>query len=70
MMFIQKCVKAYWGDQHSEDTLDATNRMRSVIAVVAEEIESMAPSPTVAKICHLQCMEIADRLRRICNEQA
>lgn len=68
MKLIQQCIEAYWGEQHSDEPLDSDNRMRSVLAVVAQEIESMAPSKTVAKICHLQCLEIADRLRRICND--
>jgi hypothetical protein len=69
MRFLKRCIHAYWGDEHCEDTIDAAARMRSVIGVVADEIESMAPSRTVAKICHLQCMEIAERLRGISNEQ-
>lgn len=68
MRLLQKCINAYWGEQHSDDHLDSADRMRSVLAVVAEEVESMAPSKTVAKICHLQCMEIAERIRRLCND--
>ncbi len=69
MRFLQRCIHAYWGNEHNENTIDAAARMRSVIGVVADEIEAMAPSKTIAKICHLQCMEIAGRLRRISDEQ-
>lgn len=68
MRFIEKCTRAYWGTEFNDHTLDAADRMRRVLALVAEEVEAMAPSKTVAKICHLQCMEIADRLRRISDE--
>lgn len=68
MRFLSKCNKAYWGKEHNEHTLDDPDRMRSVMLLVAQEVEAMAPSKTVAKICHLQCMEIADRIRRLCDE--
>ena len=68
MRFIDKCTSAYWGADNNDYTIDAADRMRGVLALVAQEIEAMAPSKTVAKICHLQCMEIADKIRRLRDE--
>lgn len=68
MRFIDKCTSAYWGADNDDYIIDAADRMRSVLALVAQEVEAMAPSKTVAKICHLQCMEIADRIRRLSDE--
>jgi len=68
MRFLEECTLAYWGADNNDYTLDAADRMRCVLHLVAKEIETMAPSKTVAKICHLQCMEIADRIRRLSNE--
>ncbi len=68
MRFLEKCTSAYWGADNNDYTIDAADRMRSVLSLVAQEIEAMAPSKTVAKICHLQCMEIADHIRKLRDE--
>lgn len=68
MRFLDKCINAYWATENNDYTIDAADRMRGVLALVAQEIETMAPSKTVAKICHLQCMEIADRIRKLRDE--
>ena len=68
MRFIDKCSEAYWGAEFNDNTIACPDRMRRVLALVAQEIETMAPSKTVAKICHLQCMEIADRMRGLSDE--
>lgn len=68
MRFLDKCMSAYWSADNDDHTIDAADRMRGVLALVAQEVEAMAPSKTVAKICHLQCMEIADRIRKLRDE--
>jgi hypothetical protein len=68
MRFIERCTQAYWGTDNNDYTIDAADRMRCVLSLVAQEIEAMAPSKTIAKICNLQCMEIADKIRRLRDE--
>lgn len=70
MRFIDKCIETYWGPEFNEHTLGSVDRMRSVLSLVAEEVEALAPEKSVAKICHLQCMEIAQHIRELSNEQA
>ena len=63
---IDRCSDAYWFPD-SRFSISHRCRMAAVFGVIATEIESWAPSKADAKICHLQIMEIAARLRELAN---
>jgi hypothetical protein len=44
-------------------TITSPDRMREVLRLVANEVETWAPPYSEHKICHLAVVEIAQRLR-------
>lgn len=60
----ERCINAYWYPDSRYGLADRF-RMASVFEVIAAEIESWAPPKSQAKICHLQIMEVAQRLREL-----
>ena len=44
-------------------TITSPDRMREVLRLLANEIETWAPSYLESKICHLAVTEVAQRLR-------
>jgi len=61
---IDRCSSAYWFPDSRYSIADHV-RMAAVLSVIADEIETWAPAKEQAKICHLQVMEIAARLREL-----
>jgi hypothetical protein len=61
---IERCSSAYWFPDSRYSIADHV-RMAAVLSVIADEIEAWAPAKEQARICHLQVMEIAARLREL-----
>jgi len=60
----ERATNAYWFPDSRFSIADHV-RMAAVFDVIADEIETWAPSKAEAKICHLQIMEVAARLREL-----
>lgn len=60
----ERCINAYWFPDSRYSIADH-QRVAAVFEVIADEIETWAPPKTEAKICHLQIMEVAARLREM-----
>ena len=58
-----RMLDAFWCLANNSMTITSSDRMREVLRLLANEVETWAPSYTDAKICHLAVMEIAERLR-------
>jgi hypothetical protein len=61
---IDRCSDAYWFPDSRFSIADHV-RMSAVFHVLADEIETWAPDKATARICHLQIMEVAARLREL-----
>jgi hypothetical protein len=58
-----RMLDAFWCLTNNSMTITSPDRMREVLRLVANEVETWAPSCTESKICHLAVMEVAQRLR-------
>lgn len=59
-----RMLDAFWCLTNNSMTITSPDRMREVLRMVANEIETWAPSQSEAKICHLAVKEVAERLRK------
>ena len=58
-----RMLDAFWCLANNSMTITSPDRMREVLRLLANEIETWAPSYTESKICHLAVTEVAQRLR-------
>ena len=58
-----RMLDAFWCLTNNSMTITSPDRMREVLRLVANEVETWAPSHLESKICHLAVMEVAERLR-------
>ena len=58
-----RMLDAFWCSTNNSMTITSPDRMREVLRLLANEVETWAPSYLESKICHLAVMEIAERLR-------
>ena len=58
-----RMADAFWCLANNSPTATSPDRMREVLRLLANEIETWAPSYTESKICHLAVTEVAQRLR-------
>ena len=58
-----RMLDAFWCLTNNSMTITSPDRMREVLRLVANEVETWAPSHLDSKICHLAVMEVAQRLR-------
>lgn len=58
-----RMLDAFWCLTNNSMTITSPDRMREVLRLVANEVESWAPPYTEHKICHLAVTEVAQRLR-------
>jgi len=58
-----RMLDAFWCLTNNSMTITSPERMREVLRLVANEVESWAPPYAEHKICHLAVVEIAQRLR-------
>ena len=58
-----RMLDAFWCLTNNSMTITSPDRMREVLRLVANEVETWAPSRLESKICHLAVMEVAQRLR-------
>jgi hypothetical protein len=58
-----RMLDAFWCLTNNSMTITSPERMREVLRMLANEVETWAPSYSDAKICHLAVMEVAQRLR-------
>ena len=58
-----RMLDAFWCLTNNSMTITSPDRMREVLRLVANEVETWAPSHLESKICHLAVMEVAQRLR-------
>ena len=58
-----RMLDAFWCLTNNSMTITSPDRMREVLRLVANEVETWAPPYTEHKICHLAVVEIAQRLR-------
>ena len=58
-----RMLDAFWCLTNNSMTITSSDRMRAVLRLLANEIETWAPSYLESKICHLAVTEIAERLR-------
>jgi hypothetical protein len=58
-----RMLDAFWCLTNNSMTITSPDRMREVLRLVANEVETWAPSYLESKICHLAVMEVAQRLR-------
>ena len=58
-----RMLDAFWCLTNNSMNITSPDRMREVLRLVANEVETWAPSHLESKICHLAVMEVAQRLR-------
>ena len=58
-----RMLDAFWSFANNLMPIGSPDRMREVLRLLANEIETWAPSYTESKICHLAVTEVAQRLR-------
>ena len=58
-----RMLDAFWCLTNNSMTITSPDRMREVLRMLANEVETWAPSHLESKICHLAVMEVAERLR-------
>jgi hypothetical protein len=58
-----RMLDAFWCLTNNSMTITSPDRMREVLRLVANEVETWAPPYAEHKICHLAVVEIAQRLR-------
>lgn len=58
-----RMLDAFWCLRNNSMIITSPDRMRAVLRLLADEIETWAPSASDAKICHLAVCEVAQRLR-------
>jgi len=58
-----RMLDAFWCLTNNSMTITSPDRMREVLRLLANEIETWAPSYLESKICHLAVTEVAQRLR-------
>ena len=58
-----RMLDAFWCLTNNSMNITSPDRMRAVLRLLANEIETWAPSYFESKICHLAVTEIAERLR-------
>ena len=58
-----RMLDAFWCLTNNSMTITSPDRMQEVLRLVANEVETWAPSYLESKICHLAVMEVAQRLR-------
>jgi hypothetical protein len=58
-----RMLDAFWCLTNNSMTITSPDRMREVLRLVANEVETWAPPYSERKICHLAVVEIAQRLR-------
>ena len=58
-----RMLDAFWCLTNNSMTITSHDRMREVLRMLANEVETWAPSHLESKICHLAVMEVAQRLR-------
>ena len=58
-----RMLDAFWCLRNNSMTITSSDRMREVLRLVANEVETWAPPYTEQKICHLAVTEVAQRLR-------
>jgi hypothetical protein len=58
-----RMLDAFWCLTDNPATIASPDRMREVLRLVANEVETWAPPYSEHKICHLAVVEIAQRLR-------
>ena len=58
-----RMLDAFWCLTNNSMAITSADRMREVLRLVANEVETWAPPYTEQKICHLAVTEIAQRLR-------
>ena len=58
-----RMLDAFWCLTNNSMTITSPDRMREVLRILANEVETWAPSYLESKICHLAVMEVAQRLR-------
>ena len=58
-----RMLDAFWSFANNLMPIGSPDRMREVLRLLANEIETWAPSYTESKICHLAVTEVAQRLK-------
>jgi hypothetical protein len=58
-----RMLDAFWCLTNNSMTITSPDRMREVLRLVANEVETWAPPYSEHKICHLAVTEVAQRLR-------
>jgi hypothetical protein len=58
-----RMLDAFWCLTNNSMVITSPDRMRAVLRLLADEIETWAPSYLESKICHLAVTEVAHRLR-------
>ena len=58
-----RMLDAFWCLTNNSMTITSPDRMREVLRLVANEVETWAPPYAEHKICHLAVVEVAQRLR-------
>lgn len=58
-----RMLDAFWCLHNNSMTITSPDRMREVLRLVANEVETWAPAAADSKICHLAVTEVAQRLR-------
>lgn len=54
-----RMLDAFWCLANNSMTITSPDRMREVLRLLANEIETWAPSYTESKICHLAVTEVS-----------
>lgn len=58
-----RMLDAFWCLTNNSMTITSSDRMREVLRLLANKVETWAPSYLESKICHLAVTEVAERLR-------
>jgi hypothetical protein len=58
-----RMLDAFWCLTNNSMAITSADRMREVLRLVANEVETWAPPYSEHKICHLAVTEVAQRLR-------
>ena len=63
-----RMLDAFWCLRNNSMVITSPDRMRAVLRLLADEIETWAPPASEAKICNLAVCEVAQRLRAEADE--
>jgi len=58
-----RMLDAFWCLTNNSMNITSPDRMRAVLRLLADEVETWAPSYLESKICYLAVTEVAHRLR-------